>query len=81
MSHPDYKKDSVVSQTINYDLLVAVDEMYVDFLVSVFLPCLCQNFIANEVFVGRLNFFQLITGVETKIKAPFDLIFFYCCLY
>jgi len=26
-SHPDYKKDSVVSQTINYDLLVAVDEM------------------------------------------------------
>ncbi|KIM45296.1 hypothetical protein M413DRAFT_441977 [Hebeloma cylindrosporum] len=28
-SHPDYRKDSVVSQTINYDLLVAVDEMYV----------------------------------------------------
>jgi glutamate--cysteine ligase catalytic subunit len=27
-SHPDYKKDSVVSQTINYNLLVAVDEMY-----------------------------------------------------
>ncbi|KAF8973058.1 glutamate-cysteine ligase catalytic subunit [Flammula alnicola] len=27
LSHPDYKKDSVVSQVINYDLLVAVDEM------------------------------------------------------
>lgn len=26
-SHPDYKNDSVVSQIINYDLLVAVDEM------------------------------------------------------
>jgi glutamate--cysteine ligase catalytic subunit len=26
-SHPDYQKDSVVSQVINYDLLVAVDEM------------------------------------------------------
>nr|AZS52301.1 gammaglutamyl cysteine synthetase 1 [Hebeloma cylindrosporum] len=26
-SHPDYRKDSVVSQTINYDLLVAVDEI------------------------------------------------------
>jgi glutamate--cysteine ligase catalytic subunit len=26
-SHPDYKKDSVVSQTINYDLLMAVDEI------------------------------------------------------
>jgi glutamate--cysteine ligase catalytic subunit len=43
MSHPDYKKDSVVSQTINYDLLVAVDEMYVLSFVSVFLPFLCQN--------------------------------------
>lgn len=29
MSHPDYKKDSVVSQEINYDLLKAVDEMCV----------------------------------------------------
>lgn len=26
-SHPDYKFDSVVSQGINYDLLVAADEM------------------------------------------------------
>ncbi|KAF9567957.1 glutamate-cysteine ligase catalytic subunit [Agrocybe pediades] len=26
-SHPDYKKDSVVSQVINYDLLKAVDEI------------------------------------------------------
>jgi glutamate--cysteine ligase catalytic subunit len=26
-SHPDYQKDSVVSQLINYDLLLAVDEM------------------------------------------------------
>jgi len=26
-SHPAYAKDSVVSQEINYDLLVAVDEM------------------------------------------------------
>lgn len=26
-SHPQYKFDSVVSQEINYDLLVAVDEM------------------------------------------------------
>ena len=26
-SHPDYQKDSVVSQAINYDLLLAVDEM------------------------------------------------------
>ncbi|KDR75147.1 hypothetical protein GALMADRAFT_268698 [Galerina marginata CBS 339.88] len=26
-SHPNYKKDSVVSQTINYDLLLAVDEI------------------------------------------------------
>jgi len=26
-SHPDYKKDSVVSQVINYDLLMAVDEI------------------------------------------------------
>lgn len=26
-SHADYEKDSVVSQVINYDLLVAVDEM------------------------------------------------------
>ena len=26
-SHPDYQKDSVVSQVINYDLLLAVDEM------------------------------------------------------
>ncbi|PPQ68044.1 hypothetical protein CVT25_014505 [Psilocybe cyanescens] len=26
-SHPDYKKDSVVSQIINYDLLMAVDEI------------------------------------------------------
>lgn len=26
-SHPDYKHDSVVSQEINYDLMVAVDEM------------------------------------------------------
>lgn len=28
-SHPDYKFDSVISDTINYDLLKAVDEMYV----------------------------------------------------
>lgn len=28
-SHPSYKFDSVVSQEINYDLMVAVDEMYV----------------------------------------------------
>ena len=26
-SHPAYKKDSVVSQEINYDLMVAVDEI------------------------------------------------------
>ena len=26
-SHSDYQKDSVVSQEINYDLLLAVDEM------------------------------------------------------
>ena len=26
-SHPDYKQDSVVSQEINHDLLVAIDEM------------------------------------------------------
>ena len=26
-AHPDYKRDSVVSQEINYALLVAVDEM------------------------------------------------------
>ena len=26
-SHPGYKKDSVVSQEINYDLMVAVDEI------------------------------------------------------
>jgi len=26
-SHPDYQKDSVVSQVINYDLLLAVDEI------------------------------------------------------
>jgi len=26
-SHPDYKHDSIVSQEINYDLLVAVDEI------------------------------------------------------
>ena len=26
-SHPAYKHDSVVSQEINYDLMVAVDEM------------------------------------------------------
>lgn len=44
MSHPDYKKDSIVSQTINYDLLVAMDEMYVLPLISVFLLCLCRNF-------------------------------------
>ena len=30
-SHPSYKFDSVVSQEINYDLLKAVDEMYVYF--------------------------------------------------
>ena len=28
-SHPAYKFDSVVSQEINYDLMKAVDEMYV----------------------------------------------------
>lgn len=28
-SHPAYKHDSVVSQEINYDLFVAMDEMYV----------------------------------------------------
>lgn len=28
-SHPSYKFDSVVSQEINYDLMVAVDEMCV----------------------------------------------------
>ena len=28
-SHPAYKFDSVVSQEINYDLMVAVDEMCV----------------------------------------------------
>ena len=28
-SHPSYKFDSVVSQEINYDLMIAVDEMYV----------------------------------------------------
>ncbi len=27
--HPDYKRDSVVSMEINYDLMKAVDEMYV----------------------------------------------------
>jgi glutamate--cysteine ligase catalytic subunit len=26
-SHPDYKKDSRVSDEINYDLAVAIDEM------------------------------------------------------
>lgn len=31
-SHPDYKKDSVVSQVINYDLLKAVDEMFVEMI-------------------------------------------------
>lgn len=30
-SHPSYKFDSVVSQEINYDLLKAVDAMYVCF--------------------------------------------------
>ena len=30
-SHPSYKFDSVVSQEINYDLLKAVDAMYVYF--------------------------------------------------
>jgi glutamate--cysteine ligase catalytic subunit len=28
-AHPAYKHDSVVSQEINYDLMVAVDKMYV----------------------------------------------------
>ena len=27
LSHPAYKFDSVVSQEINYDLMVAIDEM------------------------------------------------------
>jgi hypothetical protein len=71
-SHPDYKKDSVVSQTINYDLLVAVDEMYVLLRFSCFSLVYVKIPIANEVFVGHLTFFQLITGVETRIEAPFD---------
>lgn len=29
--HPTYKHDSVVSQEINYDLMCAVDAMYVHF--------------------------------------------------
>lgn len=29
-SHPTYKKDSIVNDEINYDLVKAVDEMYVD---------------------------------------------------
>ena len=28
-SHPSYKFDSVVGQEINYDLMVAVDKVYV----------------------------------------------------
>jgi glutamate--cysteine ligase catalytic subunit len=28
-AHPAYKRDSVVSQEINYDLMVTVDKMYV----------------------------------------------------
>jgi glutamate--cysteine ligase catalytic subunit len=34
-SHPAYKFDSVVSQEINYDLMVALHEMYVHFLPAV----------------------------------------------
>lgn len=30
MSHPTYKKDSIVNDEINYDLVKAVDEMYVN---------------------------------------------------
>lgn len=36
-SHPDYRKDSVVSQVINYDLLKAVDEMFVKIMCPYFL--------------------------------------------
>jgi len=41
-THPDYKHDSVVSQEINYDLLVAVDEMYVFLLLL--------GFVSTKVF-------------------------------
>lgn len=37
-AHPDYKHDSVVSAEINYDLMVAVDEMYV-FITPVMTDC------------------------------------------
>lgn len=30
VTHPEYKHDSVVSEAINYDLLKAIDEMYVE---------------------------------------------------
>ena len=29
LNHPAYKHDSVVSKEINYDMMVAIDEMYV----------------------------------------------------
>ena len=43
-NHPDYKHDSVVSQEINYDLLVAMDEMLVFFCsVDSSHPCFCSE--------------------------------------
>lgn len=36
-SHPDYKFDSAINEEINYDLLKAIDEMYVLlFLIKLF---------------------------------------------
>jgi glutamate--cysteine ligase catalytic subunit len=42
-SHPDYKFDSVINERINYDLLKAVDEMYVKS------ACVCQRY--SESFI------------------------------
>ena len=36
-SHPSYKFDSVVSQEICYDMMVAIDEMYASLVISMFI--------------------------------------------
>ena len=71
-NHPGYKFDSVISQEINFDLLVAIDEMWVTLekKIEIGWP---KMYVEKEVHDENQHFFLRIIAVVLSTKAVFEL--------
>ena len=66
-SHPMYKQDSVVSQETNFDLMIALDELWVALRFALY-----EQFYRSNLFCISF-FFSLIGSVEQELLQNFFL--------